>query len=184
MVSWVLDILGISNEELRSAAVPGVLNFLGLVITAIFAMIAWLGSRALERREKVHDFQVALHAEISSELLNLEAFNLDEHFAEIKRRYAADIKYSVAVPHLANNVIFDAIVGQIHVLPAKVIAPVVKYERLRESLDSFASDMRASSFGNLSQDRQLEMYEGYIFMRKRLRELAQNAVVALKGRRK
>lgn len=182
MIEWVLNMLGVSDAALRSSVVTGMFNFLGLAVTAIFAVIAWLSSRMLARREKVRDFQVALHAEIASELLNLAAFDLEKHFSEIEGRYAADATYSVVVPQLANNVIFDAIVEQIYLLPARVIAPVVEYERLRESLDSFASDMRAQSFASLSQERQLEMYSGYILMRRRLRALAQDAVTALQGR--
>lgn len=179
MVDWILDLLGIVDTAQRAAAVSGVLNFLGLVLTAAFAVLAWLGSRLFERWEKVHDFRIALHAEITSELLNLEAFNLDEHLEEIRSRYESE-DYSVSVPHLAQNVIFDAIVGQIHILPAKVIRPVVEYERLRAAVDSFAVDLRDESFRQLSRARQLEMYEGYIDMRRRLRELATQAATALR----
>lgn len=178
MVDWILDILGVVDTVQREAAISGVLNFLGLVLTAIFAALAWLGSRYFERREKVSDFRIALHAEISSELLNLGAFDLDEHLEDIRERYQ-DERYSVSVPHLAENVIFEAIVGQIHILPARVIRPVVEYERLRASVDRFAADMRDETFRRLPQDRQLEMYEGYIDMRRRLRDLAEQAALTL-----
>lgn len=180
MVNWILDILGIIDVAERAAAVSGVLNFLGLVLTALFAVVAWLGSRLFERWEKVHDFRVALHAEISSELLNLDAFDLNQHLEDIRGRYAARDDYSVSVPHLAQNVIFDAIVGQIHILPARVIRPVVEYERLRAAVDSFAIDLRDETFRRLSRDRQLEMYAGYIDMRRRLRDLAAQAATALR----
>jgi hypothetical protein len=180
MVDWVLGFFGIIDAAERAAAVSGVLNFLGLILTALFAVFAWLGSRLFERWEKVHDFKVALHAEISSELLNLDAFDLDEHLLEIHRRYAGSDQYSVIVPHLAQNVIFEAIVGRIHILPAKVIRPVVEYERLRAAADSFTIDLRDESFRKLSQARQIEMYEGYIDMRRRLRDLANQAATALR----
>ena len=94
-------------------------------------------------------------------------------------RFAADPSYSPVVPRLASNVVFEAIVKEVHVLPAAVIAPVIHYARLRQTLEQFVEDMRAESFRRLPSERQLTMYSDYIATYDRLEALAQNAVAAL-----
>jgi len=156
------------------------------LVSGVVSALGWfVGSwqqRTLERTrrdEKVHDFQVALRAEIASDLLGIAVFDRGALLADVKAQYDAEPGYSVLVPHLASNVIFDAIVGEIHVLPGDVIDPVVDYERLRQTLERFASDMRAASFAQLKPDRQLAMFTDYLGMVQRLEQLARRALVAL-----
>ncbi len=156
------------------------------LVSATVSAIGWLVTfratlrlEQLRRDEKVHDFQVALRAEISSDLLNMVVFDRAELLREIAKSYSEDDNYSVVVPHMADNVIFDAIVSQIHVLPGNVIAPVVHYARLRQTLERFVLDMRAESFADLAADRQLAMYSDYLDSLDRLEALAQAAFVAL-----
>lgn len=158
-----------------AAIVAGLVNVLGWFVTS------WQAQRLDERRrtEKVRDFQVALRAEIESDLLNLAAFDLDAHLADIKARYGREPGFSVSASHLAPNVIFAALLDEIHVLPEQVIRPVVQYQRLRQTADYFVRDMREPSFPALSTARQLEMYSGYLQVRARLAELARRAIEAL-----
>ena len=158
-----------------AASVSGIISAAGWWVTFRTS----LRLEQMRREEKVHDFQVALRAEISSDLLNLEVADRAAMLAEIAERYTADPHYPVLVPHLASNVVFDAIVKDIHVLPGEVIAPVIHYAQLRQSISRFIDDLRAESAVMLPPDRRLLMFSDYFKMLDRLEALAQNAVATL-----
>jgi hypothetical protein len=156
---------------LVAAVVSGLVNVLGWVVT-------YRSTRkldAIRRQEKVQDFQIALRAEIASDLLNLEVIDRTAYLTKIRSRYASDATYSVVVPHMATNPVFDSVVKEIHILPAAVIEPVVHYARLRQTVEHFVLDLRAPGFSKLAADRQLAMYADYLDMLDRLEALAQNA---------
>ncbi len=160
-----------------AAIVSGLVNAAGWFVT-------FRQSRRLEqlrRDEKVNDFQVALRAEIASDLLSMSVFDRDDLLRVVREKYASDPHYTVLVPHLATNVIFDAVVKEIHILPGEVIGPVVSYERLRQTADRFAADMRAASFAQLPAERQLSMYTDYLEMIGRLEGLAQRALIVIEN---
>jgi hypothetical protein len=152
-----------------------------LITAAGWFVSSWQAASTEQRRreEKVHDFQVALRAEIASDLLSMVVFDRGALLESVKGRYRAEPGYSVLVPHLASNVIFDSIVKEIHILPGEVIAPVVDYARLRQTLERFASDLRAPSFAQLAAERQLTMYSDYLETLGRLEKLAKRASLAL-----
>ncbi|MBU1175167.1 MAG: hypothetical protein KKH72_07160 [Alphaproteobacteria bacterium] len=179
MVAWVLDLLCITEPDQRIAAIGDVIGLIGLLVAALLAALAWIVSRYLERREKVHDFCVALHAEIDSELLNLSGVDFNDHMQAIRQQYEQDESFSVYVPHLAHSYIFDAVTEQIQVLPGRTIAPIVEYERLRATADRFAGDLRGEYFHGLPKERQIAMYEEYVGMLLRMRKLARYARRAL-----
>ena len=133
----------------------------------------------VRREEKIRDFQIALRAEIRSELSNLERFDLADLLAGVEARYAGDTSYSVSVPRLPKHVVFDAIAKEIHILPESVIGPVVFYARQRQAVESFAEDIRDASFKTLGKERQLEMYRDYLGMWAVWRDLAAKAEMAL-----
>lgn len=158
-----------------AAIVSGLVNAAGWFVT-------FRQSRRLEqmrRDEKVHDFQVALRAEITSDLLSTNVFDRAELLLTVREKYRSEAGYIVLVPRLATNVVFEAIVEEIHILPGDVIGPVVHYQRMRETLEQFVGDVRADSFGHLPSERQLAMYADYLEMIGRLELLAQRALVAL-----
>jgi hypothetical protein len=133
----------------------------------------------LRREEKIRDFQIALRAEIRSELANLQRSDLAELLAHVEARYAADPNYAVTVPRMAKHVVFDAIAKEIHILPESVIGPIVFYARQRQAVESFAEDLRDASFKTLGKERQLEMYRDYLGMWAVWRDLAARAETAL-----
>ena len=133
------------------------------------------------REEKIRDFQIALQAEIRSELANLERFDLSALFAEVEERYSRDSDYSVSVPRISRHVVFDAIAKEIHILPESVIGPVVFYARQRQAVESLADDMRDAAFKKLDRSRQLEMYRDYLGMWNLWRDLAAKAEKALES---
>ena len=153
----------------------------GLVSAAGWFVTSWQQIRLerLRRHEKVRDFQVALRAEIASDHLALDVVDLPAFLEDIKLKYAADPLYSVVVPHLASNVVFDVVVKEIQILPREVIGVVVNYARFRQIVERFIGDMRSDTFRSLSAQRQLTMYADYLTMLDRLGALAEQAVAAL-----
>jgi hypothetical protein len=136
-------------------------------------------SEHLRRAEKIRDFQIALRAEIRGELSNLSSYDFPSLLKDVRSRYKSEPGYSVSVPRLARHLIFEAIVGEIHILPEAVIDPVVLYARQRQAVESLVDDMRDRSFRELSTDRQLAIYEDYIRMWETWRDLAAQAEAAL-----
>nr|WP_295463735.1 hypothetical protein [Mesorhizobium sp.] len=135
----------------------------------------------LRREEKIRDFQIALRAEIRSELKHLSSFDLDQVYAEIADQYANDESYSVTLPRLAQHIVFNAIVTEIHILPESVIDPVVLYVRQRQVVESMTEDIRDAQFRLLSRDRQLAMYRDYLGLWKVWRDFAEKAERALQA---
>jgi hypothetical protein len=156
------------------------------LVSATVSAIGWfvtfratLRLEQVRRDEKVHDFQVALRAEIDSDLLVMIVVDRTAFLEEISERYRADLTYSVLVPQLSSNVVFEAIVKDIPILPASVIAPVIHYARLRQTIAQFVEDLRSQSFPKLAAERQLVMYSDYLDMLGRLEVLSRNALAAL-----
>jgi hypothetical protein len=158
-----------------AAIVSGVVSAAGWFVTS------WQQLRLERQRrtEKVRDFQVALRAEIATDLITMEVVDRTVFFEEIRSRYAGDPTFSVVVPHLSANVVFDVVVKEIHILPGDVISQVVMYARLRQIVGRFIDDMRSDSFKALPASRQLAMYRDYLDTLDRLEALAQQAVAAL-----
>ena len=158
-----------------AALISGLVSLLGLYLGG------WIAIRQerRRRREKVRDFQVALRAEIRSELHNLAATDLDGHLGEIAARYAADAKYSVYPSHPGRQPMMSALEGEIHILPEPVIDAVIIYWRQRNTIEKFVEDMREERFSKLEPARQLAMYKDYIAMQKYLTETARLSVEAL-----
>ncbi len=156
------------------------------VISALVTAAGWfvtyktsLGIEKEKRREKVRDFQVALRAEIRSELHNLNDENLTFELEKIEQNYSKSKDYSVFVPSLARHIVFESLVKDIHVLPESVIDPLILYTRQRQLLDQFAADMRSDRFLKINQNRQVEMYQDYVGVTRYLKSLANDAVTAI-----
>jgi hypothetical protein len=153
-----------------------------LVSAAGWFVTAWQAQRLDERRrdEKVHDYQVALRAEIASDLLNLQVTGDRAPMLEaVSQAFASDPSYQPFVPQLAENVVFAQVVKEIHVLPGEVIASVVAYARLRQSAEHFVADLRTAGREKVSAARQLIMMSDYFEMLGRLETLATKAIQTL-----
>ena len=156
------------------------------IISSIVTAFGWLvnyrtslGIEKERRKEKVRDFQIALRAEIRSELHHLNEVDFAANLARIEARYGESKDYSVLVTSLVRHVVFDTLVTEIYLLPEAVIDPVILYSRQRQIVDQLASDMRLESFRHTSQAHQLEMYRNYLDLMLHMRRLAQEALTAL-----
>ena len=150
-----------------------------LVSAAGWFVTSWQAQRLDDRRraEKVNDFQVALRAEIASDLLSLQVGSRADMLHKLEASLTADATYRPILPRLASNPVFGQVLREIHVLPGGVIAAVIDYERLRQSVELFVDDIRSAQ--GVSDKRLLLMVSDYIDMLDRLEILATNAVAAL-----
>ncbi|MEO8881928.1 MAG: hypothetical protein ABI377_00680 [Devosia sp.] len=163
------------GPALIAAVVSGVVSVFGWFATF------YIGLRRdqMLRDERVHDFQVALRAEIVSDLLSMSVMDRKQFRIEATERYASQPGYTIIVPHMARNPVFESLVGEVHILPAEIIEPVIHYERLRETVERFVADLRDVSFRQSPAERQLLMYSDYLDMLGRLELLARDAVAAI-----
>jgi hypothetical protein len=168
MGAWV-------GPAIVAALISGLISLMGLYLGG------WISIRheRRRRREKVRDFQIALRAEIRSELHNLLSIDFDRHLQSIRSRYAMQPGYSVYPSYPARHVIFEALKDEIHLLPEEVIDEVILYSRQRYAIEKFVEDMRDQRFAQLSSDRQLEMYGDFLEMQKFLTDSAERSVAAL-----
>jgi hypothetical protein len=167
------------NSWIGPALIAAVISSL---VTAVGWLVNYRTSLGLEkerRLEKVRDFQIALRAEIRSELHHLKEENLASDLKSIEERYAKSKTYSVFAPRLARHLVYESFVGQIHVLPERVIDPLILYARQRQLLDQFAADMRSDRFLKITQERQLEMYRDYVAVTRYFVTLANEALTAI-----
>ena len=152
--------------------------FISGLVSLIVVQLNFAQSRKADRSrraEKVRDFQVALRAEIRSELRNLSQHDVETQLADVRRMYESDATYSVTVPRPVQQAVFESLVAEIHVLPEAVIDPVVLYSRQRNVIAALVTDMREPTFRQLSKDQQLKMYEDYLSMWSTWREFAAHA---------
>lgn len=154
------------------------------LVSLVLVQLNFRQSRSIEqirRDEKIRDFQIALRAEIRAELLNLDQYEIEAHRSEVKSRYERDNDYSVSVARPVRQAVFEALIGDIHILPEEVIDPVVLFARQRNVIESLVEDMRAPTFRMLSKEQQLSMYEDYLKMWETWRNFAFSAEAALSG---
>lgn len=163
----------------RPAIVAAVISGLVSLLVVQLNYRAERRAEKLRRIEKVRDFQIALRAEIASDLLNMQGSDRRQAMAELRTAFAADPSYSPVAPRLAANPIFSALVPEIHVLPEAVIAPVVHYARLRQTLERFAEDLRSETYRGLAAERRLLAYLDYLATYDRLEVLAHHALLSL-----
>ncbi|MCB1384549.1 MAG: hypothetical protein KDJ80_01305 [Nitratireductor sp.] len=158
-----------------AALVSGLINVIGWFVTHSNEQ----RREAARRDEKIRDFMIALRGEIRSELANLKAHDLGENLKMIEANYSKSRTYSVTVPKLPDHVIFRAISAEIHLLPEKVIDPVVIYARQRQSVEMLVEDMRDDNFRRMPRPAQLSMYRDYLTMWEAWTNMAEDALNAL-----
>ena len=158
------------------------------LISSIVTVIGWMVAHerdrrtdAARRRERIRDYQIALRAEIRNHRARFASLDLAEH----SNRIAAKIeesrsKYTPFVPRESHPSIYNAVLAEIHILPASVIDSIVLYYTQLRSLGEFVEDLRSERFQNLDPERKTVMYRDYIALMAYAVELADNALEAIK----
>jgi len=163
------------------------------VIASAITAVGWIVTHFRETRaaksrrlERVRDVQTALRAEIRSFYFRFAGLDFDAYAQSIVDNILAGDgnggAYTPFIPKEPKNLIFSAIVGEIHILPGPVIDPIAVYYRQMDTISSFADDLRSDGFAGMEPARKAEMYKDYIAMLKLAHQLAFEALEALDRR--
>ncbi len=158
------------------------------VLAGLFVAVGWIVNGAQNRadarrlrRERREDVQRALVAEIKHYLEVLETEDVDAAWAAMQPRIAAG--YVPFLPSEANDMVFQSVLENIHILPKTVIDPVVKYYSQLRAIEMQINDSRLSAFvegtDQDSRARREAVYEEYLGMKVRARKYALAALAEM-----
>lgn len=143
---------------------------IAIVVSAAVTALGWLATHsserrleAMRRREKVIDVQTALLAEIESNIVRYAEIDLDAHLALMDRLIRTKPRYTPFVPRDSTEIVFEAMLPDIHVLPTEVIGDVVSYYKQEYKLRALIDDLRGETFRALDQSRKAHIYADYIW---------------------
>jgi len=153
----------------------------GLFIAVGWWVVHWQGRRrdAANRAERVRDVQRALFAEIRAYVSALRREDLEAYGAEIANRIETQPGYFPTIPTEANDAIFRAIIGDIHILPRDTIDPLVLYYSQLNAIGAAISDLRALDPAKLGPERAAAMYRDYIAFKREAAALGEQAMIAI-----
>lgn len=142
-------------------------------VSAAVTVVGWFAShwstRRLEdsrRNEKIIDVQTALLADIESNLSRYAEIDLDAHLKSITDRIlkpGAAKPFTPFVPRDAIEVVFEAIIADIHILPTDVIGDVVGYYKQEYKLRELIFDLRSDRYSELEPERKAQIYRDYVW---------------------
>lgn len=158
------------------------------VVTAIFTVIGWFVNQRNDRRreeaqriERLIDLQTALRAEIRSYLHNVSATQVEASAQSTIAKIIADPDeaYVPFIPKTPPNVVFEAVVDEIHVLSTPVIDPLTLFYRQIAVISAFVEDMRSESFVKLPAKRRASLFRRYADVTIYSAALAESALTEL-----
>jgi hypothetical protein len=161
------------------------------VVSAAVTALGWFASHWSEQRletqrriEKIVDVQTALLAEIESNLTRYEEIDLDKHTADMVARItrkSGGKAFTPFVPRYATEIVFEAMLADIHILPTETIDDVVAYYKQEYKLRELVEDLRSDRYNELEQDRKARIYEDYVWQIKTVLITGQGARSALRN---
>ena len=172
---------------------PGLLDtaLVAAIVSAAVTALGWFASHWSEQRletqrriERIVDVQTALLAEIESNLTRYEEIDLDQHTTDMVskiNRKGRGTSFTPFVPRYATEIIFEAMLADIHILPTETIDDVVAYYKQEYKLRELVEDLRSSRYQELEQDRKARIYEDYVWQIKTVLITGEEARSALRG---
>ena len=161
------------------------------IVSAVFTALGWFATHWSERRlesqrrtERIIDVQTALLAEIESNLTRYEEIDLDHHTKDMVRRITGKAQgknFTPFVPRYATEMIFEAMLTDIHILPTETIDDVVAYYKQEYKLRELVEDLRSDRYRELEQDRKARIYEDYVWQIKTVLITGEQARGALRS---
>ena len=144
------------------------------VIAGGFVAAGWLFNgwqnrrdAARLRREKLRDMHRAIFAEIGVYTANIWDEDALNAFAnEMVERMEKNADFVPFIPHERGDVVFNAMIPDVHILPRQTIDPIVAYYSQLATISAFIEDMRGDAFRQMMQTRRIAMYRDYIEMKK------------------
>ncbi len=173
-LSFVFDF----PTELWQALIAGLVIASGWLTSAIFSELA----RARGKSERMRDYHKAIYAEIGTALSALwDGGQSEAYVAQTIERMQADPSFIPFIPREQHDHIYNAIVGNIDVLPRQTIDAIVAYYSLTKSISALADDMRSDRFQTLSPERRMAIYSDYAQMRTQAFTIGQYALQLIKA---
>jgi len=156
-------------------SVPGLIDtiVIAAIVSAAVTALGWFASHwsetrleAKRRDEKIVDVQTALLAEIESNLTRYEEIDLDDHVADMTGRILRKGRaqaFTPFVPRDAPDIVFEAVLPDVHILPTETIDDVVAYYKQEYKLRELVEDLRSDRYRELEQERKARIYKDYVW---------------------
>lgn len=170
---WLLSLVTNFDAKIWQGVIAGSVIAAGWLTTAIFAEFG----KARDKDERTRDYHKAIYAEIGNFVQNLSA----NDGGETLRRMANDKHFVPFVPREHNDQVFNAIVGNIEVLPRQSVDAIVAYYSLIKAISTLADDMRGDRFRELEPDRRQAIYSDYLDMRRQARAFGEHALALIRA---
>jgi hypothetical protein len=129
------------------------------LIGAIVVAVGWLFNSRRERqqsrarrRERVVDIQKAIRAEIKALVEAPQNRDLSGSLERGMARFDAETPeepYVPFIPHEKHDTVFQALVGDVHLLPTETVEPVILYYNQTVAIGMMAHDLRSEKFAAL-----------------------------------
>lgn len=162
----------LSDPRVVAAMIGGAVVAGGWVVTHILSARR---DRAA-RLERVRDVQGALYAEIRVHVATLKGQSLPRYGAEIEALILNGGGYFPVIPTENHDRVFAAIVEDIHVLPFRVVDPVVQYYSQLSTIGAMIADLRRLRLDRVEATRAARMYRHYIEMKIEAIDLGEEAM--------
>lgn len=158
------------NDRLWQALIAGLVIATGWLTSALFTELG----KARARAERLRDYHKAIYAEIGNTIHSLYAGGAAGQ--AVLDRMSAEPDFVPFVPREEHCHIYDAIVGEIDVLPRQTIDAIVAYYSLTKTIAALADDMRGDTFRDLTAERRRAIYADYTDLRKEAFRFGQYAL--------
>ncbi|GHG09481.1 hypothetical protein [Paracoccus aerius] len=165
----------LTDPRVVAAMIGGAVVAGGWVVTHLLSARRDRAARA----ERVRDVQGALYAEIRVHVATLKGQNLPRYGAEVEALILKDDGFFPVIPTEHNDRLFSAIVEDIHVLPFRVVDPVVQYYNQLSTIGAMIADLRALRLDSMGAVRAARMYRHYIEMKIEAIALGEEAMAFL-----
>lgn len=150
-------------------------RIIAAVIGACVVAGGWIVAPALSlrreaqlRKARVRDVLGALYAEIRVYTSSLKSRNLHSYGQEVRSRILSQPGYFPIIPTENNDSLFRAIIADIHILPFRVVDPVVLYYSQLIAINAIIGDLRdlpQEKLEKIGPERAAAMYDDYIRMK-------------------
>lgn len=165
----------LSDARVVAAMIGGAVVAGGWVVTHLLSAARDRAARA----ERVRDVQGALYAEIRVHVATLRGQSLPVYGAEMEAMILKGDGFFPVIPTEQNDRLFSAIVENIHVLPFRVVDPVVQYYNQLATIGAMIADLRALDLARVGPQRAARMYRHYIEMKIEAIDLGEEAMAFL-----
>ncbi len=146
------------------------------IVSQLFGLWRERTQLTQQRAERVRDVQRAIYAEIRAYLNVLKRDDLDAYEHVLVARMQSDPTFIPMIPTEANDIVFKAIVADIHVLPRSSVDPVVVYYSQLASIHAMIADLRSAAYRKMSVERRIAMYQDYMSLKREAIELGDHAL--------